>query len=264
MIKIFRKIRQKLLSENKISKYLIYAIGEIFLVVIGILIALQINNWNDSNNFKSNTNESLISLKGELISNQKALKFNINVVKAQIRTGLNLIDSLNNNTVKVEKDLFLLKKLGDLGPLRINSLTTNSLTDFLNSGNYSKFLSSKTKNHLLVYNSKMKEVDFALERFEEFWKGIESPYLTKHFSILDMYTQDPTSSRRSQDTILIGTKILKTYNRYFSNNLEAFFNNREFASMYTSRYADLRSVLKRMYRLDNSIDDLINSITEKD
>ncbi|MFD2824514.1 hypothetical protein ACFS5M_12600 [Lacinutrix iliipiscaria] len=47
MIKFFRKIRQKLISENKFSKYLIYAIGEIVLVVIGILIALQINNKND-------------------------------------------------------------------------------------------------------------------------------------------------------------------------------------------------------------------------
>ncbi|MFK2818589.1 DUF6090 family protein [Flavobacteriaceae sp. LMIT009] len=46
MIKFFRKIRQSLLSENKISKYLLYAIGEILLVVIGILIALSINNWN--------------------------------------------------------------------------------------------------------------------------------------------------------------------------------------------------------------------------
>lgn len=48
MIKFFRKIRQKLLSEHKISQYLLYAIGEIILVVIGILIALQINNWNES------------------------------------------------------------------------------------------------------------------------------------------------------------------------------------------------------------------------
>ncbi|AVI52205.1 hypothetical protein C5O00_13985 [Pukyongia salina] len=48
MIKFFRKIRQRLLSENKFSKYLLYAIGEILLVVIGILIALQINNWNEN------------------------------------------------------------------------------------------------------------------------------------------------------------------------------------------------------------------------
>lgn len=46
MIKFFRKLRLSLLSEGKIGNYLKYAIGEIILVVIGILIALQINNWN--------------------------------------------------------------------------------------------------------------------------------------------------------------------------------------------------------------------------
>lgn len=48
-MKIFRKIRQGLITENKISKYLIYAIGEIALVVVGILIALGVNNWNQEN-----------------------------------------------------------------------------------------------------------------------------------------------------------------------------------------------------------------------
>ncbi len=48
MIKLFRKFRQKLLFEKHFSKYLLYAIGEIVLVVIGILIALQINNWNEN------------------------------------------------------------------------------------------------------------------------------------------------------------------------------------------------------------------------
>lgn len=47
MIRFFRTIRQRLLTESKFSKYLLYAIGEIILVVIGILIALQINNWNE-------------------------------------------------------------------------------------------------------------------------------------------------------------------------------------------------------------------------
>jgi len=60
MINFFRKIRQKLLSENKFSKYLIYAIGEISLVMIGILLALQVNNWNesrkDSNQYKKYLN----------------------------------------------------------------------------------------------------------------------------------------------------------------------------------------------------------------
>lgn len=46
-MRLFRKIRQSLLAENKLKRYLLYAIGEIFLVVIGILIAVQINNWNE-------------------------------------------------------------------------------------------------------------------------------------------------------------------------------------------------------------------------
>ena len=46
MLRFFRQIRQRLLTNNKFSKYLLYAIGEILLVVIGILIALQIDNWN--------------------------------------------------------------------------------------------------------------------------------------------------------------------------------------------------------------------------
>lgn len=47
MLKFFRNIRKKLLAEGKTVNYLKYAIGEIFLVVIGILIALQVNNWNE-------------------------------------------------------------------------------------------------------------------------------------------------------------------------------------------------------------------------
>jgi hypothetical protein len=57
MIKIFRLFRQRLLSENKFSKYLLYALGEIVLVVIGILIALQINTWNDTRKEKKLENE---------------------------------------------------------------------------------------------------------------------------------------------------------------------------------------------------------------
>jgi len=66
MIKFFRKIRQKLLSENKFSKYLIYAVGEIILVVIGILIALSINNWNENKKTTANIKNLLIGLTNDL------------------------------------------------------------------------------------------------------------------------------------------------------------------------------------------------------
>ena len=47
MLKFFRKIRQKLINEGNLKRYIIYAIGEIMLVMIGILLALQVNSWND-------------------------------------------------------------------------------------------------------------------------------------------------------------------------------------------------------------------------
>lgn len=68
MIKFFRRIRQRLLTENKFSKYLLYAIGEIVLVVIGILIALQINNWNQTNSDKRVANDYVSNLLTELNS----------------------------------------------------------------------------------------------------------------------------------------------------------------------------------------------------
>ena len=53
MIKFFRNIRKDLMEKNKTSRYIKYAIGEIILVVIGILIALQINNWNENRKLKA-------------------------------------------------------------------------------------------------------------------------------------------------------------------------------------------------------------------
>ncbi len=62
MIKFFRKIRQRLLTENKFSKYLLYAVGEIVLVVIGILIALQINNRNEEQKMRVLERETLAEI----------------------------------------------------------------------------------------------------------------------------------------------------------------------------------------------------------
>ena len=85
MIKFFRKIRQKLLSENKFSKYVIYAIGENFLVVIGILIALQINNWNEEKKTKVVEIEILTQFKEDLNDDIES----INRVEFWIRKVIN-------------------------------------------------------------------------------------------------------------------------------------------------------------------------------
>jgi hypothetical protein len=62
-MKVFRKIRFQLIENENASKYLKYAIGEILLVVIGILIALQINNWNEAKKENNILNEYLVKIK---------------------------------------------------------------------------------------------------------------------------------------------------------------------------------------------------------
>lgn len=72
MIKFFRKIRQQMLSENKFSKYLLYAIGEIVLVVIGILIAVSINNWNSNRKQQQEIQQLFRAFEQDLITNIEA------------------------------------------------------------------------------------------------------------------------------------------------------------------------------------------------
>lgn len=74
MIKFFRKIRFDLMSKNKTSKYFKYAIGEIILVVIGILIALQITNWNESRKESIKEMQFLKNFKSDLLANKTELE----------------------------------------------------------------------------------------------------------------------------------------------------------------------------------------------
>jgi hypothetical protein len=91
MIKFFRKIRQKMLTENKFSKYLIYAIGEIILVVIGILIALSLNNWNQNQNEQNKIKEYAVSLIQDLEADIRMT----GQIQRQIEDIVFRIDSLN-------------------------------------------------------------------------------------------------------------------------------------------------------------------------
>ena len=91
MIKFFRHIRYDLMSENKTSKYLKYAIGEILLVVIGILIALQINNWNQSRQMQAQEQKLLVALHDEFIQNLERLHGTIDDITQAQGTLLNFI-----------------------------------------------------------------------------------------------------------------------------------------------------------------------------
>ena len=97
MIKFFRKIRQQLLIQNKFSKYLLYAIGEKVLVVIGILIALSINNWNQEIKTKKQEIKILAELKNDLKTNLNEIIETYNTSKSRQLSTVLILDYFENN-----------------------------------------------------------------------------------------------------------------------------------------------------------------------
>lgn len=93
MLKFFRKIRQQLLRENQTSKYLLYAAGEILLVMIGILLALQVNNWNERQKARFAEQQLLQDLLQEFQSNQQLLE----------KKRQNLVIAIQNNEGYIKK-----------------------------------------------------------------------------------------------------------------------------------------------------------------
>ncbi|TMU55564.1 DUF6090 family protein [Flagellimonas algicola] len=112
MIKFFRRIRQNLLEESKTTKYLTYALGEIALVVIGILIALSINNWNESRQHEK--------IKGNIY---KTVVEDIKKDSSEVAMVLNFIQDRKNTFEKILHDSLTLKDIEE------NELIFSILTD---------------------------------------------------------------------------------------------------------------------------------------
>lgn len=156
MIKFFRKIRQKLLSENKLSKYLIYAIGEIILVVIGILIALQINNANNYKEHRKLEQKYLLSLQSEFKDN--LVKVNNEIQENQERIDavsemLPLFDKSISDTVSNE---VISKLFSTIFATSLNyEPSTGVLNDIISSGNLNLFRNQQLREHLASFGSSM-------------------------------------------------------------------------------------------------------------
>ncbi|MCK5400695.1 MAG: hypothetical protein KAJ28_03595 [Flavobacteriaceae bacterium] len=139
MIKFFRKIRQNLIMENKTSKYLKYAIGEILLVVIGILIALQINNWNEERKnrileadyycqFLEDINQDALEIKKQLDINELRIKNSNKFISLMQQSSFTQFDVIQAMLGAISKTTFTfqpskaafedLKSSGNLGLLK--------------------------------------------------------------------------------------------------------------------------------------------------
>ena len=133
MIQFFRRIRQKLLANNQMKKYVLYAIGEIALVMIGILLALQVNTWNQDRQLQQEEREILQRLLVEFQGNSNQLTV---IQEDQIMVGVRLrklLDAMGSNPKRLAKDSISLY-LGMLSYIPKFTPKQGGLSSVINSG----------------------------------------------------------------------------------------------------------------------------------
>ena len=195
MIKFFRKIRQQLLVQNRFRKYLIYAIGEIFLVVIGILIALQVNNWNIERKGELKAEELAENLLQELRGVKRLMDNQLRVVEDQKK----VIQYVSNNT-KIKMDSVL--SLSKIKNLQVDPL------NFVFS--YITYLNPRGD----LYNTAINEGTLFLLESEEIVSNLNTAYKMS----------EKRWSEHVEAEKLINTKIQE----YISDEYQDIFNAAEF------------------------------------
>ncbi len=172
MIKFFRKIRQNLLMENKTGKYLKYAIGEIILVVIGILIALQINDWNQQRK-DSNTEQVILKrLQKEYILNKEQLEDKIVIRNRMIRNCKDLLVFYNEPT-SANLDSIYLKISKLLTPATFDPIQN----DIVKSGTLEILKSENLKQLLIKWSTDVIQLQETEQMFFRYHEQYVLPYL---------------------------------------------------------------------------------------
>jgi hypothetical protein len=160
-MKLFRKIRQKSMAKNKTTTYLKYALGEVVLVVVGILIALQINNWNELRKERNREEKFLMSLKADLIVDMESLD-NIMAHRKTKVVCANLL--LRPQEIasrrEVQRADSLIANL--LGWMRFVP-RTNTLDELISTGNLNIIGNDSIKSMLLALKEKHQEEDIYTE-----------------------------------------------------------------------------------------------------
>ena len=168
MIKFFRKIRQNLLTENKFSKYLLYAIGEIVLVVIGILIALQINSWNQNQNDRDIERDYLLNLKEDLMFDTTWTKgYVLNRYEAKIQS-LEKGKNFYQGKYIIEDTISFLNIISYGGVFGNASwgFKIDSYNELINTGSFRKIASKKLRSQIAEYYSKLDEQSENIKRYQ--------------------------------------------------------------------------------------------------
>lgn len=165
MIKFFRHIRKRLVSENKLSKYLLYAIGEIVLVVIGILIALSINNWNEGRLALDKERTTLSNLNSEFSENLKDLDSINTILLRTIQANESIFNMIQVEPIQDSKTIDSLLSLAIVSPSwKPSEFVLNELK---NSDGLSKLNNTELKRLLFQWSRFFNELKETMAQVED-------------------------------------------------------------------------------------------------
>ncbi|MGB5404789.1 MAG: DUF6090 family protein [Robiginitalea sp.] len=178
MLRFFRTLRQRLLTENKFSRYLLYAVGEILLVVIGILIALQVNTWNEERVEKGEEQAILRQLKTEFTLNLAQLDDKIKSKETLMSSARALFGYIDRPETRVQDSVDF--HLGRTIPFSTFDPIVN---DLASSGALRLIRSDSLKLMLSLWTSDIKNV----QEDELAWKFYRNyyyvPFLVEHYQL---------------------------------------------------------------------------------
>ena len=185
MIKFFRKIRQKMIKDNKVSKYLLYAIGEIALVVIGILIALQINNWNNNKTNSNESNKFNQRLLAEVRLNIDLATGKIEIIKSTLSSSKRILDLFNTqpNDANIKSLDSLIYNI--IEGVEIEFIT-GTLSEGLSTGKVALIESDMLKSKLYGLPSNIGYVGKWDKTFSTYLYEIFQPFLYENFNYRKM------------------------------------------------------------------------------
>ena len=151
MLKLFRQMRRKLLNEGKIRTYLAYAAGEILLVVIGILIALQINSWSESIKDKTAEKSYLKSIREDLTSDTISLNEILDQVALNLDAAHTLIDLFNQSPKEPFDTNKVYASIRIVGFLMHFETSSATFDDLKSTGNIKVISNTELKKEIASY-----------------------------------------------------------------------------------------------------------------
>ena len=259
MVKFFRKIRRNLLKENKVSKYFLYAIGEIFLVVIGILIAFSLNNWNDSRKNKVKEKVILQKLKTEYISNLKQLNQKISMRKDASKSSFWLLKRFDLGDFNEKRDSI------DYHIARTLFFPTydpnTGITDeLINTGNLYIINNDSIKTFLTNWSASVIDMKQDENTYENFVSNIYTPFLIKNYQFRKIVSEMRNNEKLNNNYKISFTKVDIQRQNKFNYTNKKIEDNRNFEDYFALIIDYCINHNDMAYDIHNSISETLDII----